>query len=407
MKSTRREFLQQAAVFSALGFAPQFLARAAHPAVNAIQGFKDDRVLVVVQLGGGNDGLNTLVPFGDDAYYRARPKLGIVKDQLHKLDDHLGLNPKLEGFMRLYDSGKLGIVQGVGYPNPDRSHFRSMEIWHTASNSDEYLGHGWIGRYFDNQCDGEARPQAGMAVGPERPQAFEGAKGFGIATENPRRFGWETGDLFADEHLFETVNAPQTGANDTLDFLRHTAMNALNGSRQVRAAADRGKVAGQVQQARRNLSQLDTVAGLIRGGLETRIYYVSTSGFDTHANQANQHDALMATVGESLAKFQAQLEADGTADRVTTMVFSEFGRRVRENGSGGTDHGTAAPLFLIGNHIKPGLHGQTPSLIDLDDGDLKYTTDFRSVYATLLDQWFATNPAQVLGADFNRLALMA
>jgi uncharacterized protein (DUF1501 family) len=134
---------------------------------------------------------------------------------------------------------------------------------------------------------------------------------------------------------------------------------------------------------------------------------VSTSGFDTHANQANQHDALMATVGESLAKFQAQLEADGTADRVTTMVFSEFGRRVRENGSGGTDHGTAAPLFLIGNHIKPGLHGQTPSLIDLDDGDLKYTTDFRSVYATLLDQWFATNPAQVLGADFNRLALMA
>lgn len=408
MRTTRREFLQQAAVFSALGFAPQFLARAADPAVNAIQGFKDDRVLVVVQLGGGNDGLNTLVPYGDDAYYRARPKLGLPKDKLLPLNDHLALNAKLEGLMRLHDNGKLGIVQGVGYPNPDRSHFRSMEIWHTASDADQFLGHGWIGRYFDNCCDGTARPQAGMAVGPERPQAFEGARGFGIASENPRRFGWETGDLFDDEHLFEAVNTPASGAPDTLDFLRHTAMNALHGSRQVRAAAERGKVSAQVQAPqRRSINQLDTVAGLIRGGLETRIYYVSTSGFDTHSNQLTQHDGLLGNVGEALAKFQAQLEADGTADRVTTMVFSEFGRRVQENGSAGTDHGTAAPLFLIGNHVRPGLHGKTPSLTDLDDGDLKYTTDFRGIYASLLEDWFAADAEKILNHRFDKVPLIA
>lgn len=406
MKSTRREFLQQAAVFSALGFAPQFLARAAAPGVNAIQGFKDDRVLVVVQLGGGNDGLNTVVPYGDDAYYRARPKLGLRSGELLKINEHIALNKRLEGLMRLYDNGKLGIIQGVGYPNPDRSHFRSMEIWHTASNSDEYLGYGWIGRYFDNECSGEARPQAGLAVDSERPQAFEGARGFGIATDTPSRFGWERGGLFPNEHPYEQVNAPAPGSGDTLDFLRHTAMNALEGSRQVRAAAERGKVQERLQQ-RRSLNHLDTVAGLIRGGLETRIYYVSTSGFDTHANQESLHANLMTGVGESLARFQAQLEADGTADRVTTLVFSEFGRRVKENASGGTDHGTAAPMFLIGNHVRPGLHGQAPSLTDLDNGDLKFTTDFRRVYATLLKDWFETDPARILNADFERLPLLA
>ncbi len=408
MRTTRREFLQQLTVFSALGFAPQFLARAADPMLNAIQGFKDDRVLVVVQLGGGNDGLNTVVPYGDDAYYRARPKLGLKQDRLLKLNDHLALNSKLEGLKHLYDDGKLGIVQGVGYPNPDRSHFRSMEIWHTASESDEYLGHGWIGRYFDNCCDGEARPQAGMAVGAERPQAFEGAKGFGVAAENPRRFGWETGGLFDDEHLFEAVNTPHAGDNDTLDFLRHTAMNALHSSRQVRAAAERGKVSAQVQAPqRRSINQLDTVAGLIRGGLETRIYYVSTSGFDTHSNQLTQHDGLLSNVGEALAKFQAQLEADGTADRVTTMVFSEFGRRVQENGSNGTDHGTAAPLFLMGKQVRPGLHGKMPSLTDLDDGDLKYTTDFRGVYASVLEDWFAADSEKILTRRFDKVSVIA
>jgi len=402
MATTRREFLQSMAVFSAVGFAPQFVARAALGEVNAIRGFKDDRVLVVVQLGGGNDGLNTIVPHGDDDYYRARPSIGLKQDRLLRIDDYLAMNDSLKGLMNLFDDGKVALVQGVGYPNPDRSHFRSMEIWHTASDSDEFLGRGWIGRYFDNQCSGTARPQAGLALDSERPQAFEGDRGFGIATDNPKQFGWEPGQVFDDDTLFRALNTPRASHNDTLDFLRHTTMSAAESSDQVQAAADRGKIPGP---SRHN--QLDTVAGLIRGGLETRVYYVSVGGFDTHANQKSAHDNLLKNVGNALERFQRQLELDGTADRVTTMVFSEFGRRVGENASAGTDHGTAAPMFVIGNHLNAGLHGTAPSLTDLDQGDLKYTTDFRSVYASLLEGWLAAPSETILHQRFGTLPIIA
>lgn len=411
MSMNRREFLQHAAVYSALGLAPQFLSRtaAAQAEAAAIHGFTDDRVLVVVQLGGGNDGLNTVTPWSDDAYYRARPNLALPKKDLLRLNDDLALHPGLKPLMRLYDDGLLGIVQGVGYPNPDRSHFRSMEIWHTASDADEYLGHGWLGRYFDNACSGTARPQAGMAIGAERPQAFEGQRGFGIATEQPERFGWNPGmgNPAQLESSFEALNAGADAAHDTLDFLRHTTANAIHSSKEVQAAASKGKVAGPERRYRRGaFNQLDVVAGLIRGGLDTRIYYVSTSGFDTHANQAGQHDRLLSNVGEALAGFQAQLKRDGTAHRVITMVFSEFGRRVQENGSGGTDHGTAAPLFVMGEAIQPGIHGIAPSLEDLDGGDLKYTTDFRQVYGALLEDWFRTDSAEVLHGSFESLPII-
>ncbi|MBI1317825.1 MAG: DUF1501 domain-containing protein [Candidatus Hydrogenedens sp.] len=402
MRSTRREFMQQLAVFSAMGFAPQFVARAAAAEANAIQGFKDDRVLVVVQLGGGNDGLNTVVPYGDDEYYRARPKLGLKADSLLRIDDYVAMNSSMTGMKDLYDNGKLAIIQGSGYPNPDRSHFRSMEIWHTASDSDEFMSRGWIGRYFDNQCSGSARPQAGMAIDSERPQAFEGERGFGIATTTPKEFGWDRGELFQDDTLFTKMNAAAGSANGTLDFLRHTTLNASTSSEQVRMAADKGKV-----HAANRYNQLDTVAGLIRGGLETRVYYVSTSGFDTHAGQLAAHGNLWSRVSKALADFQAQLEKDGTADRVTTLVFSEFGRRVGENASGGTDHGTAAPVFLMGKGIRPGLHGKAPSLTDLDHGDLKFTTDFRSIYASVLENWFEADSKTILGHQFDTLPIIA
>jgi len=404
---TRRDFLQQLAVFSAVGLAPRFLTAAMAEEVNAIHGFKDDRVLVVVQLGGGNDGLNTVVPHGLDDYYRARPMLGLRDDAILKLNDELALNSKLVDLMRLFDDGKLAIVQGVGYPNPDRSHFRSMEIWQTASESDQFLSRGWIGRYFDNCCDGAPRPQAGVAIG-ERPQAFEGERGIGISTTDPAKFGWNPGRGMDHTAGFNALNQEPLVANPTLDFLQHTATNAIMSSKEVQEAAARGGVtAPQGGGGKRNAPQLDTIAGLIRGGLQTRIYYVSVSGFDTHANQVEQHGRLLEQFSTSMAKFQAQLEADGTADRVTTMVFSEFGRRVHENGSGGTDHGTAAPLFLMGKHVKAGIHGKTPSLTDLDDGDLKHTVDFRGVYSTLLQDWFATDPTKVLGKKYDSLGLLA
>jgi uncharacterized protein (DUF1501 family) len=407
MLINRRQFLNRVAVFSAVGMAPRFLTAAAADEVNAIEGFKDDRVLVVVQLGGGNDGLNTVVPHGIDDYYRARPNLGLRSGDVLRINDEIALNAKMPGLMSLYDAGKLAIVQGVGYPNPDRSHFRSMEIWHTASESDEFLSRGWIGRYFDNCCDGAPRPQVGMAIG-ERPQAFEGEKGLGIAASDPNKFGWQAGKGQDElEPTFKELNAGLPGGAGTLDFLQHTATNAILSSKEVQEAAKRGGVEPPARTGKRGAPQLDTVAGLIRGGLATRIYYVSVGGFDTHVNQVDQHGRLLSQFAEAMEAFQGQLERDGTADRVTTMVFSEFGRRVHENGGGGTDHGTAAPLFLMGKHVKAGIHGKLPSLTDLDDGDLKYNVDFRAVYATLINDWFAADPTKVLGAKYDSLGLIA
>ena len=403
MHLSRRTFLKHAAMVSALGVAPHFLTRVTEGAEPIIHGFKDDRVLVVVQLGGGNDGINTLVPYGDDHYYRLRPRLGLKADRLLRIDDHLAFNSRLDGLMRVYDNGELAIVQGVGYPNPDRSHFRSMEIWHTASDSDEYLGTGWVGRYFDNCCSGDARPQVGVAVMAERPQAFDGENGFGIAFENPHRYGWVEGQGLDTKASFEAINARAASQHDTLDFLRHTTSNAVKSSDEVREAA---RAAGIKINSGKG-QELQTVAALIRAGLSTRIYYASAGGFDTHANQLGQHDNLLAGVGKSLHEFQETLKRDGTADRVTTLVFSEFGRRVAENASGGTDHGTAAPMFVMGTQVRAGLHGSTSRLSDLDSGDLKYTTDFRGVYASLLQHWFNVDPVQVLGKSFEMLSILA
>ena len=242
MQLTRRDFLRNVTVFSAIGMAPRFLMEAAAEDVHAIDGFKDDRVLVVVQLGGGNDGLNTVVPHGIDAYYNARPNLGLRGDQILRLNDELALNAQMTDLMRLYDDGKLGIVQGVGYPNPDRSHFRSMEIWQTASESNEFLSRGWIGRYFDNCCEGAPRPQVGVAVG-ERPQAFDGEKGLGISTTDPNKFGWTPGK--GQDGLvptFNALNAEHPSGNASLDFLQHTATNAILSSKEVQEAAKRGSV---------------------------------------------------------------------------------------------------------------------------------------------------------------------
>ncbi len=406
---SRRDFMKTAAVFSALGVAPQFLTRTAEAAAQSIAGFKDDRVLVVVQLGGGNDGLNTLVPHSNDAYYRARPRLGLQGDKLLTLTDDIALNGRLEGLKRLYDDAKLAIVQGVGYPNPDRSHFRSMEIWHTASDSDDFLGAGWIGRYFDHECSGSARPQAGVALGKERPQAFDGEKGYGVAFENPANFGWQPGDGADSAAAFARLNArdlPSEGASN-LDFLRHVTSDAIMSSKEVHEAAMR---AGTMEspKGRQPLGlQLENVAALIRGGLQTRIYYVSIGGFDTHANQLGQQDNLLGQVGNALLAFQTRLRTDGTAGRVATMVFSEFGRRVEENKSGGTDHGTAAPMFLVGDAIKPGLHGVYPSLTALDHGDLVHTVDFRQIYSAVLSDWFAVDPKSVLGKEFKSLPIIA
>lgn len=406
---SRRDFLKHSSVYSALGVvAPQFLTRTAEAATQSIAGFDNDHVLVVVQLSGGNDGLNMLVPHTDDAYHRARPQIGLKKDRLIKLNDDLALNDKFAPMKNLYDNGQLSIIQGIGYPNPNRSHFRSMEIWHTASDSDEYLSNGWIGRYFDNECSGSAKPQVGVSIGKERPQVFTGEKGYGVAFEDPLRYGWNEGSGADTLENFTQINEAQSNDDDTIDFLRHVTSSAILSSQEVRDVAEKARKMDTTsnRKGRRPLSNtLSSIASLIQHDLATRIYYVSSGGFDTHAGQAGKHDLLLDGVASSLENFQKQLRKDGTAKRVTTLVFSEFGRRVTENKSGGTDHGTAAPMFLMGDNVNAGLHGETPSLTDLDKGDLKYTTDFRRVYASVLEDWFKVDASKTLGREFDPLKL--
>jgi len=407
---TRREFLRTTGLVAVGAAMPGFLARTMAAAATpdghaAIPGFKDDRILVVVQLGGGNDGLNTVIPYADDNYYRVRPTIGIKKNEVLRLTDHAGLHPNLTALKGLADSGNLTVVEGVGYPNPNRSHFRSMEIWQTATDSNKYSQSGWIGRYLDNTCNGEAEPLAGVALGSERPQSFNGKKGFGVSFQDPNTFGWNEGSGQAREDNFRKLNDVYRPHNDTLDFLRKVTANAVLSSDRVQEVSKKYK--GGVQYPSDSFAAgLKTVAKMIAGGLPTRIYYVTLGGFDTHANQLGSHGSLMKRFAEGVAAFHKDLQEQGNADRVLTLTFSEFGRRVAENASGGTDHGTAAPMFIIGNANNAGMAGKPASLSDLDNGDLKYTTDFRSVYGSLLEQWLGCSSEMVLGRKFAQMGLI-
>jgi uncharacterized protein (DUF1501 family) len=367
---TRRQFLRTSLLGGALAptvplfFGKTFLTQdsmaAATPSRYASG--KDSTVLVVLQLVGGNDGLNTLVPYADDAYYKARPKIALPVDQVIKLDDASGLHPRLTAFSELYGEGHLGLIQGVGYPNPNRSHFRSTEIWQTASDADRNRNDGWLGRYFDSCCRG-SDPNVGVAIGGETPQAFGSPGSRGMAISDPEQFRY----MMSSDRIPEISGMTKS----TVDYPRSQLGNSLN-----------------------------LVSRLIAGGLPTRVYYVSQGGFDTHANQLPAHERLMTDLNAAISAFVADLKAQGNFNRVLMLSFSEFGRRVSENASGGTDHGAAAPLFVLGGGVKPGLYGKYPSLTDLHDGDLKFTTDFRSVYATLLEKWLRVPSGEILGRTF-------
>ena len=434
---TRREFLRT----SMLGVAatwtlPVFLektffaldAMAANAVTQTATG-KDGTILVVLQLAGGNDGLNTVVPYADDAYHRARPRLALPNEQILMIDHHVGLNPKLAGLKSLYEQGHLAIVQGVGYPNPNRSHFRSTEIWQTASDADRNETHGWLGRYFDNCCSG-ADPTIGVAIGEEMPQAFAAKNPTGITFSRPEQFRWRasasnTGHMSTEEIFYRQLNGsdeentpaatdgasigtlPGTSKSDlsTLDFLQRTALDVQLSSDRILAIARKYKSTIPYPQGQLAAS-LNIIARMIAGGLTTRVYYASQGGFDTHAGQFNTHGRLMTELNDTIAAFVADLKQQGNFERVLLITFSEFGRRVAENANGGTDHGTAAPMFVLGGRVKPGLFGKHPSLTDLDHGDLKFNTDFRSVYGTVLDSWLNTPSQVVLGRKFPSVAIL-
>lgn len=436
---TRREFLRRTVLGSSLAWTvPVFLAdtfsalqAAAADKATQIETGKDATILVVLQMAGGNDGINTVVPFSSDDYRKARPKIGLKATEVLKLNDQVGLHPAMKGFKELYDAGQLSVIQGVGYPNPNRSHFRSTEIWQTASDSNRVEKNGWIGRYFDNACAG-ADPTVGVVIGNQLPQSFFASKPKGIVFNNPANYRFmasgateesykklNDADMAAMQMEDSADNAnsggsigmlpagmPMTGGR-AVEFISRTALDAQHSSDEVRAIA--AKVQNTATYPASGLGNgLKMVAKLIGGGMSTRVYYVSQGGYDTHTNQIPSQQRLLTDLADSLKAFVDDMKAQGNMGRVVVMTFSEFGRRVAENANGGTDHGAAAPMFVIGDKVKAGLLGQYPSLApqDLYQGDVKYNVDFRSVYAGVLENWLKTKSAPILGKQFTPLPVV-
>jgi uncharacterized protein (DUF1501 family) len=483
---SRRLFLNRGVqLLSAAATLPMFLdhgARclAAEFAANPQGAGRSDRILVVVQMAGGNDGLNTIVPVRNDDYYRVRSRIGIAKKDALRANDDFGFHPKATGFKKLYDEGHLAILQSVGYPNPNRSHFRGTDIWESAE-PEKAASTGWLGRYFDSCCSGAdpgpgggahaavnaakaapgaakgkpagpADPSAAVALTTESPTALQGLKYLPIVFRSPDALSYAEGrrdhklqaafDILNDEdgatmqngmidadHIdpedrqrMDQMNAGKTaphmpmGANGSLassqpaqaeEFLQRSALNA-----RVYAETIKKSIASVSNKAAypasKLASDLKLVAQMIAAGLPTRVYYVQMGGFDTHSDQPRRHERLMDELSNGLSSFVDDLKALGQLDRTMVMTFSEFGRRVAENGSSGTDHGEAAPLFVMGSQIKAGFHGKSPELAasKLHRGDVPYSTDFRQLYATMLGQWLKADDAKILGQRFPHLDMI-
>jgi uncharacterized protein (DUF1501 family) len=389
---SRRDFLKHSSLLALVPTVPGFLANTARAPPR-----RDARVLVVVELNGGNDGINTVVPFADEGYAKHRKTLRLRKERLVKLNDTVGLHPSLGNFGKLLEAGQLAIAQGVGYPNPSRSHFQSMATWHTARlDPEEHKGPGWLGRGLDGAGKGASALLVGS--GPP-PVAVRGRRSSASALERVEDFSLAAG---ADPRK---ALVSEESADDLAAFVQRSMLDAY-------ATADRlERVTGSREDARYPQSglaaRLQLIARLLKAGLDTRVYYTLQSGYDTHAAQLFAHSGLLFELAGALKAFLDDLAAAKLADRVAVLCFSEFGRTVRENGSAGTDHGTAGPVFLAGPGVRGGLVGKAPSLTDLDPrhGDLRAGIDFRQVYAAVLEDWLGLAARDSLGGTFERLAL--
>jgi uncharacterized protein (DUF1501 family) len=394
----RRHFLKQSSLASSLFFVPGFVKAFETMPTNKL-GYKR---LVMIQLAGGNDGLNTIVPFNNDDYYRNRPKIAIPKADIFKATDELGFHASLLPLKKLYDEGHLTIINNVGYPNPNRSHFRATDIWQTASHSNQYLQTGWIGRYLDMYGN---EPYNAIEIDDSLSLALKGQHINGIATTNPAVLFKTSQDPYfknvlkhyQDEHLSE----------HNLGYLYKTMIAAESSAKYI---FEKHKTATNSQEYPNNAfaKQLKTTSKLMSSGIETKVFYSSLGGFDTHAGQLHSQERLLKVYAEGIEAFVKDLKQQGTFNDTLIVTFSEFGRRVKQNAANGTDHGAASNLFIIGNQLKtPGFYNDLASLSDLDDnGDLRYTVDFRSIYATILDKWLAVEDQTILNASFPKLQLL-
>lgn len=393
----RREFLQTSALASASMLLPKFLmAMDQNTLPDAGR-----KVLVVIQLSGGNDGLNTVVPFTNDIYYRSRPEIAITKNEVLKLTGEAGVNPHLPVFRELYDDGHLTVLNNVGYPNPNRSHFRSMDIWQTASGSDEYLDTGWLGRYLEEKCkDGELPTQI-IETDDILSFALKGKNRQGIALRDPRKLYTQN-----QERYFQQLGKQEHHEHKMADYLYQMLGDTVNSTNYILEKKNvRPSTASYPTTAFGK--NLKNIASLIRSDINTSVYYVSLGSFDTHVRQhAKQHE-LFDELNAGLKVFTDDLKKSGRFNDTMIMTFSEFGRRVAQNASSGTDHGTANNMFLISGSLKKkGIYNELPNLDNLKDGDLQYQVDFRDVYATILDKWLHTSVNGILGGQFKDLGLV-
>jgi uncharacterized protein (DUF1501 family) len=412
--TTRRDFLRTSSLLGFGATVPAFLGRAALAAPTADKVGAKDTVLVVVQLTGGNDGMNTVVPFTNADYYKLRPTIAIPKDQVKKLTDDVGLHPAMGALAKLYtDDSAVCVIQSVGYPNPSQSHFRSMDIWHAASTA-ETLTEGWLGRALKKQSvpafhlagGNESAPLA-LAGAPVRVPSVTSLDDFKLKTS-----GVTGADTNAQKGVMTSVAdaaQPSPSAPNLLDFVSRTQLNTYASSEKL---ASIGKnYTPKVPYPDSALSnKLKLAAQLIDAGIGARLFYVSIDGFDTHAGQggaAGAHANLLTQVSDSIAAFYRDLAVRGHKDRLCVMTFSEFGRRAYENGSKGTDHGAAAPMFLVGGAVKAGIVGEHPSLKGLKEGNLVHDTDFRQVYAAVLDKWLGLDAKAIVGDDFKPAKVFA
>ncbi|WP_306643867.1 DUF1501 domain-containing protein [Sanyastnella coralliicola] len=396
----RRDFLRFSAVATGATLMPQFLS-ASNPVLSAI-GAKGKR-LVVIQLSGGNDSLNMLVPFRNDTYYKERPKIAIAAKDVLRLTSEVGLNPAMTGLQELYDQGYLTLINGVGYPNPNRSHFRSMEIWQTASDSDQTLQSGWVGRFLDTQPSTLVHPYSAIEMEDALSLVMQGNEHSGLAAADPARLKKVVNHPFirqVADHNHGHHHHPQ------VDFLHETLDETVNSVDYIAAKA-RSASNQMIYPATALAHRLKTVAGLINADADTQVYYMSQGSYDTHANQLGGHARLLGDLSNALKAFVLDLKASGRLDDTLVMVFSEFGRRVKQNAGRGTDHGTAGTMMLLGGKLKnQGVYNDIPSLSDLDDGDLKHSIDFRSVYRNVLEDWLQTPSEDVLFKKFERLDIV-
>ena len=378
----RRKFLQLTATgASGILLLPNFLT--AQNLFSMDGDDAQDNVLIFIQLNGGNDGLNTFIPFNDPLYYENRAKIGVTKTEVINAINGLGFHPALKDLAKISQDGNLTVVQNVGYPNPNRSHFRSQEIWQTASDSQQYLDYGWLGRFLDIQCKDENL--ASLNVDSIDSLALKAANPTGLTVKDFSRI---QGIANGSESEMKLSDNPQ------LDFVRKLQFASLEGMEEISKALQNAKNYTETYANNALAKNLEWMGKLIKGGLNSKIYYTSLSGFDTHNNQVQTHQRQLTILNDAVFSFYNDMKQNNLLSRVTVVVFSEFGRRVKENGTG-TDHGTAGPMMIIGGNNKGKIIGTNPNLSNLDNGDLIFETDFRSIYATLLKSKFNFDPVSI------------